>query len=81
MYMSPFDNMMNWWGGMWIFGWLSMLIFWLLLILGIIALLRYLQGPRGDRGEKKPLDFLKERYAKGEIDKKEFEERKKDLEV
>lgn len=30
-------------------------------------------------GDKSPLDKLKDRYARGEIDKEEFDKRKKDL--
>ena len=73
-------NMMGWGSGFSIFGWITMIAFWLLLILGVIALIRYLggSGKRDDEG-KSPLDILKERYARGEINKKEFEEKKKEL--
>lgn len=77
---SGFVNMMGDWGGFGIFGWITMLVFWLLLILGVIALIRYL-GNSGKSSDKdsSPLDILKERYVRGEIDKKEFEQMKKDL--
>ncbi len=60
------------WSGMG-FGMVSMLLFWVLLILAIIALVKYTRSPvnSSKRDSEKPaFDILKERYARGEIDKK-----------
>lgn len=82
--MDPGFGMMNGWGGnAWsgfgILGWISMIAFWFLIILGVVALIRYISRSGQNRDSQTPLDILKKRYAHGEIDKKEFEEKKKDL--
>ena len=66
------------WGG----GLLHMVVYWGIIILAIVLLVRWLGGAAGDRHDEgeTPLQILKKRYARGEIDKEEFERRKRDLE-
>jgi putative membrane protein len=67
---------MMWWGT----GWIFMLIFWGLIVFGLILLIRWLIGmTKATRAEESALDILKKRYARGEIDKEEFEQKKKDI--
>jgi len=67
------------WGG-WGLGWIFMIVFWGLLIAGLIFLIRWLVGmTRLKKDEESALDILKKRYARGEIDQEEFEKKKKDI--
>ena len=87
-----YNNMMGYGNAGWLgfgFGWIFMIIFWALVIWGIIALVRYYSGyghsccgrkrENEKRKENNALEILKERYAKGEINKNEFETKKKVL--
>lgn len=72
-------------GGYGPLGGVAMLIFWIVVIVAVVYVARTFVSPgRDGRGrigseQSSPLDILRERYAKGEIDKKEFEEKKRDL--
>lgn len=68
--------------GMGFGGGFFMILFWVVIIAAVVLLVKWLAGgsarfdlPRG----KSALDVLKERYARGEIGKDEFEQKKRDL--
>jgi putative membrane protein len=73
--------MMTWGHGM---GWLMMIpmfLFWGMITAGFIVLLRMFFSKNiketGIESPETALDILKKRYARGEIDKEEFEEKKR----
>jgi len=59
-------------------GWIIGLFILIVALIIIIYAVRQ-RNPVNREENKTPLDILKERYARGEIDKAEFEDRKKDL--
>ena len=64
---------------------IGMLVFWVLIIAAIVLLVRGIGG-RSNEVETRlrdntPLDILRERYARGEIGKSEFEAMRHDLSV
>jgi len=68
------------WGGWGIFMMIiSMVLFWGLIIGGVVLLGRFLSTSLGTKPSQDALEILKQRYAKGEIEKEEFEARRKDL--
>lgn len=74
-------------------GGILMMVFWVAVIVGIVLLITWLvrqtqgggaagppvAGPPVAGPGDTPLEILKKRYARGEIDKAEFEEKKRDL--
>jgi len=74
------------WGmwGMWGIGMgLFMLLVWGLVIVGLVLGIRWLLSQGRDQGRDarsdSALEILRQRYARGEIDREEFEAKKRDL--
>ena len=71
------------WGMGW-FGGIFMMVFWILMIVGLIFLIKLMvqtankNREGGERGSK-AMAIVKERYALGKIDKSQFEAMKQDL--
>lgn len=70
------------WGWHW-FGGIGMILFWLLIILLVLGALKYLRSDALDRsgaeGGKTATDYLDEAYAKGEITREEFLQKRADI--
>ncbi len=77
--MQPWE-MMPWYGM--VFGPIMMLIWLVIVIVVVAAVIRWLQGGGGAGplpfagNRKRALEILEERFARGEIDKDEFQEKK-----
>lgn len=69
-------------GSGWDMGWgmpFFGLFFWALIIAGIVFLVRWIIGHKEGDVQTEPLDILRQRYARGEIDRETYERMKKDL--
>ena len=59
-----------------------MWIFWIAFIVGLFFLIKWIvqqNKPVEQKHVANPIEILKKRYARGEINKEEFEQKKKDL--
>ncbi len=63
----------------WAFGGIFMILFWVGLVILISWIVMKIVKGSSSESKSDALDIVKERYAKGEISKEEFEQIKKDL--
>jgi putative membrane protein len=76
-------GMMGGWGMGW-FGPIFMIAFWALVITALVLFIRWLVQQGSKRGSdnhrsSSAIEILKERYARGEIDREEFDQKKQHL--
>ncbi len=67
------------WGWM-AMGWIMMLAFWLLVIVGVVAVVRWAsaRGAVGPHAEP-PMEILRRRYAAGELTREQFESMRREV--
>lgn len=67
------DDSMGGLGILWMLLWLA------IIVVAVVGLVRWLGSPDKTKGGETPLEIAKKRYAKGEIDEKEYKKLVKDL--
>ncbi|MEX2324020.1 MAG: SHOCT domain-containing protein [Acidimicrobiia bacterium] len=70
---------MWYWHGMGPWGWLMMVAFWAVVVYLIVWVVRS-KATLGQQDADTPLRLLDERFARGEIDREDYEERRQVLE-
>ncbi len=76
----PYDWGMHYmWGATGIGMMLMMILFWGLIIVGLVFGIRWLVAEGRESRSDTALDILRQRYARGDISKEEFETRKREI--
>ncbi len=61
-------------------GWMMMVIWWVIIIAAVAVVIKSFSQPKWQYPrEDSAIEILKKRYARGDISKEEFEEKKKEL--
>ena len=76
--------MMGGWGGFGL-GWVFMVLWWVVILALVVGLIRWLFTGHANSSESRPvdkkhMDILKERYARGDIDRETYERMRRELE-
>lgn len=70
----------RWWAGWWPVGGLTWLPIIGLAVIGLVAIIRWILLEKNPKSALPPgLAILEERYARGEIDREEYQQRRRDL--
>lgn len=76
LFLADSGHMDDWGAGWWVLMALMMVVFWGLVIVGIVWLVRMLIGEHRDHGGTSATELLDRRLASGEISPEEYRERR-----
>ncbi len=72
-------DMHDGWGWWMLFGWIWMVAFWGLIVWAVVTVINRLGGRGRERGQSNANTILEERFARGEINREQFEEMRRTL--